>query len=220
MLLRCFSAPRLSTYLAHCQGRLDAALELYEWNTALTGAAWEVLTHVEVTLRNTLATGLHRRHQHRGRSGSWLDDPAHELDQRARDDIADARRRVRRSGHAPSDGQTISELGLGFWRFLIARRYTNLWPDLAGGFPHAPNRGRQTVENPVQRIHLFRNRVAHHQRIWHEPLAARYHDMITVLGYVDPDLASWVDAGARLPHVLAARPGGPTQVTGGPATRP
>ena len=39
------------------------------------------------------------------------------------------------------DGQTISALGFGFWRFLLGRRYqTGLWPDLAAGFPHAPTR--------------------------------------------------------------------------------
>lgn len=208
VLLRCFSEARLSTYLQHCNGDLGLALALYDWNTAVSGAAWEVLTHVEVALRNALATGLQRRHDHRRRPGSWLDDPGNELDVRAREDILDARRRVRRSGHAPSDGQTISELGFGFWRFLLARRYTNLWPDLATGFPHAPNRARVTVEAPVERIHSFRNRVAHHQRIWHEPLAARYRDMITLLGFIDPDLAGWADTRARLPTLLAVRPEG------------
>lgn len=206
MLLRCFSEPRLSTYLDHCAGDLEAALMLYDWNTALAGAAWEILTHVEIALRNALADGMHRRHENRRRAESWLDNPAQELDQKAVRDIEIARRRVQTSRHEPSDAQTVSQLSFGFWRFLLARRYTNLWPDLASGFPHAPNRSRATIEEPVERLHTFRNRVAHHERIWHEPVAARYTDMVTVLGYIDPDLAAWADAGARLPSVLASRP--------------
>lgn len=59
------------------------------------------------------------------------------------DDIVKARRRVRAKTKAPTDGQIISKLGFGFWRFLVARRYqTERWPDLASGFRYAPNRAR------------------------------------------------------------------------------
>lgn len=69
-----------------------------------------------------------------------------------------------------SDGQVISELSFGFRRFLLARRYQGqLWPDLATGFPHTPSRRRQLVEDPVVRLHEFRNRLAHHQRVVSEP---------------------------------------------------
>lgn len=207
VLLRCFSEARLSTYLDHCGGELDPALTFYEWNTAISGAAWEVLIHVEVALRNALAAAMQRRHDRHRRAGSWLDDPAGELDAAAGRDIDHARRRVWRSGHRPSDGQTIAQLGLGFWRFLIVRRYnTTLWPDLAGAFPHAPDRARSTVEEPTERLHGFRNRVAHHERLWAQPLADRYADMLTLLGFIDPVLARWVANDARFPAVLAARP--------------
>ncbi|GGQ47929.1 hypothetical protein ACFFKE_08505 [Streptomyces mutabilis] len=52
----------------------------------------------------------------------------------------------------PPRGKVIAELSFGFWRFLLARQYkTNLWPDLAGAFPYAPNRALTTVEDPVKR---------------------------------------------------------------------
>ncbi|MEU1813198.1 hypothetical protein [Micromonospora aurantiaca (nom. illeg.)] len=208
-LVRCFTEARLSTYLDHCRGDVQRALQLYAWNTAITGVAWEVLAHVEVALRNALASGLQHRHDRLGRPGSWLDDPIRDLDVRARDDIFEARRRVLRAGHTPSAGQTVSELNFGFWRFLLARRYTTtLWPHLAGAFPHAPNRSRTTVEDLVASLHVFRNRAAHHQRLWQEPLVRRYDDMLTLLGYIDPDLRNWVAAGSRFPDVLAARPTG------------
>lgn len=91
-----------------------------------------------------------------------------------------------------TEGQTISELSLGFWRFLVARRLTGLWPDLASAFPHAPDRKRKTVEAPLGRLHDFRNRLAHHQRIWNRDPAACYGDLLLVAGYLESEFPTWI----------------------------
>lgn len=149
---------RLANYRRACGGDLIAAIELYRWNGELTGATWETLGHIEVLLRNALAGRMRSRQQRLRRSGSWLDDPGVGLDQRGRDDIATAQRRVRTKGKYLTDGQVVSELNFGFWRFLLARRYQSaLWPDLASGFEHAPSRNRVVVEDLVVRLHEFRN---------------------------------------------------------------
>ena len=114
MLLAHVSPDRMSTYLRHCNGDLDAAVALYEWNTAISGALWETLGHVEVVLRNTLATRLSERHSRLKRPRIWLDDPARELDRRAAADILDARDRVQAKGKKASEGQILSELSFGF----------------------------------------------------------------------------------------------------------
>ncbi|MHA6805950.1 hypothetical protein [Salinifilum ghardaiensis] len=160
----------------------------------------------EVVLRNVLASRLSERHAAAGRTGSWLEDTARELDGRAREDIAKARQRVCTKGKPESDGQVLSELGFGFWRFLLAKRYTALWPDLAGGFPHAPDRARTTIERPVINLHEFRNRLAHHERIWNHPLKERHDEITALLSYIDEALVGWVAAGCRVPSVLAACP--------------
>ena len=205
-LLPLFGQPRMQGYLDVCGGDPGAALQLYRWNTRASGAFWETLSHLEVVLRNVLASRLGERHAAAGRPGSWLDDPARELDGRAHRDIAQARGRVRAKGKQPSDGQTLSELGFGFWRFLLAKRYTSLWPALAGGFPHAPDRARATIEQPVINLHEFRNRLAHHERIWNQPLKDRHTDISALLGYVDIDLAGWVAESCRITTVLAECP--------------
>lgn len=157
-------------------------------------------------MRNTMSAALAERHHRSGVTGSWLDDVDRSLDDRARVDITIARRRVRRNGKDPSDSQTISELSFGFWRFLITRRHTALWPDLASAFPGAPDRRRETVENPVARLHELRNRIAHHQRIWNRDLAARYADVLLVAGYLDADLPGWIARSCTVPELLRARP--------------
>lgn len=114
---------------------------------------------------------------------------------------------MRAKGKTTSHDQAISELSFGFWRFLLSRTYSGrLWPDLASGFPHAPNRSLTTIETPVRDLHELRNRLAHHQRVYSQPLADRHRDMQTLLGYIDPTLTAWVAATSRVPAVLAQRP--------------
>jgi hypothetical protein len=184
-----FSGERLSTYLAHCGGDFDSAVRLYRWNAAVTAAFWEPIGHLEVALRNTLAAQLSKRHLQLGQAGSWLDDPNRELSERARDDIGAAR-----------------ELSFGFWRFLITKKLTGLWPDLAGGFPDAPDRQRQTVEKPIARLHDFRNRLAHHQPVWNRQPQARYDDLLMVAGYIDPALPGWIEPTSTVQFVLGNAP--------------
>lgn len=206
-LLPLLGEPRVQGYLDACGGDGAAALALYQWNTRAGGAFWETLSHLEIALRNVLASRLAARHAAARRAGSWLDDPAQELDNRARRDIAKARRRVKAKRKEPTEGQVLSELSFGFWRFLFAKRYAaSLWPDLAGGFPGAPDRARTTIERPVTRLHEFRNRLAHHERVWNQPLKDRYADITALLSYIDPDLADWVTTGCRVPATLADCP--------------
>jgi hypothetical protein len=200
---RLFSAERLSTYLAQCGGDFAAAVAMYCWNSAITAAFWEPVGHLEVALRNTLDDRLVARHRRLERTGSWLDDPAGELPGRARLDVAGARERVKQKGKRASDGQTISELSFGFWRFLITKKLTMLWPDLATGFPNAPDRRRETVEAPLARLHVFRNRLAHHQRVWSHAPDERYEDLLTLAGYIDPSLPTWIEATSRVRGTLA-----------------
>lgn len=134
-LERVLGRDRLQMYVEQCGGDLPAAIELYRWNAAISAALWQPLGHLEVAIRNTLGDCLEARQARMNLDGSWLDDPRGELDATARAAITAARRRVRQKGKRPSDSQTISELGFGFWRFLITRRHTALWPDLASAFP-------------------------------------------------------------------------------------
>lgn len=201
-LERLFSAQRMSTYAASCEGDFAAAMALYRWNATITAAFWEPIGHLEVALRNTLSSQLAARHQRLRRPGEWLDDPERELSDRARGVIGAARARVRQKGKRASEGQMISELSFGFWRFLVTKKLTGLWPDLASAFPHAPDRKRETVEGPVARLHDFRNRLAHHQRIWNRSPAARYEDLMIVAGYIDADLPAWIVGNSSVPNLL------------------
>ena len=200
---RHLSAPRLATYVRATGGDLDRAVKLYLWNAAVAGALWEVLGHVEVVLHDALTA----RHQRLDRAGQWYDDPARELSQHARDDISRARQRLQRADAPLLPGKVVAELGFGFWRFLLARRYTaTLWPALRPAFQYLPGSDRRLLEAPVARLHVLRNRVAHHEPLLSEPLIDRYIDLLDVVGYVHPQLRTWLDSHNRVRTALDARP--------------
>ncbi|NJQ01763.1 Abi family protein [Streptomyces zingiberis] len=208
-VIELISPDRLTPYLSACAGDSTAALALYQWNGDLAAAFFEPLGHLEIMLRNALDARLVIRQQRRGHTLEWYIDRQVPLSGKARDDIAQARERAGRGGTAATAprGKVIAELSFGFWRFLLARQYrTSLWPDLAAAFPHAPNRALTTVEEPVKRLHKFRNRIAHHEAIWHLPLEARRDDIQAVLGFIAPAAAAWVADTSRIDDVLTRRP--------------
>ncbi|MFD3488749.1 hypothetical protein [Streptomyces sp. NPDC058665] len=206
-VIELISPDRLTPYLNACPGDTTAALALYQWNSDLAAAFFEPLGHLEIMLRNALDARLVARQQRRGRTIEWYADTAVPLSNNARSDIAQARQRAGRNAPVIPRGKIIAELSFGFWRFLLARQYrASLWPDLAGAFSHAPNRALATVEDPVKRLHKFRNRIAHHEGIWHLPLEARRNDIQTVLGFIAPTAAAWVAGTSRIDDVLARRP--------------
>lgn len=207
LIQRHLSAPRLATYVRAAGGDVDRAVDLYLWNAAVAGALWEVLGHVEVVLRNVLHDALTVRHQRRGRTGQWYDDPGRELSQHARDDITRAKQRLQRAGAPLLPGKIVAELSFGFWRFLLARRYTaNLWPALRPALPYLPGTDRRLLEAPVARLHVLRNRVAHHEPLLAEPLPDRYTDLLDVVEFVHPQLRSWLDTHNHVLTTLAQRP--------------
>ena len=104
-------------------GDLEQALALYEWNSSVAAAFFEVLGHFEVLLRNALHEQLTIWHTSRGRTDAWYDDRRGLLDEHSRDDIAKAREKLRRSHETEVPGKMLAELGFGFWRYLLDKRY-------------------------------------------------------------------------------------------------
>lgn len=110
VLARGISSARLSTYRRASSGDAARAIALYKWNAATAGLLWTALGHTEVILRNAVDAALSARHERLHRSGHWLDDPARELDVRARADIDTGRVRLTRAGAPLLPGKLIAEL--------------------------------------------------------------------------------------------------------------
>lgn len=211
-------AARMGLYLAAVAQDRERALDLYRWNARLAAAFFVDLGHLEVGLRNGLDARMSARHAALGRPATWLDDPTGELGRdlsgaqrhrRPYRDLVDARRRVSVNAKPMTHGQVLSETSLGLWHQLVSRRWTNLWPDLADAFPHAPDRARQTVAEPIADLRELRNRIGHHHRIWTLPCERRHDQLMALAGWISPVFRAWVGDGSAVPALLAARPTAP-----------
>jgi hypothetical protein len=202
------SVERLKPYRRAVGGGLEPAIQLYEWNGAVSSAFFEVIGHFEVALRNAMHDQLTTWHAGRSRDGQWYDDPTGVLDSRRHDDIREARSRIRREGKTETPGKVVAELMFGFWRFLLDRHYQNtLWAQaLRHAFPHLVPQRRVLVYHPVYDIARLRNRIAHHEPVHHLALSDRHDALLRVAGYIEPAVEAWLGGLSRVPGLLAARP--------------
>jgi len=201
---------RLASYLAQSGADLRAALHLYEWNTQACAAVIQTVALAEVVVRNALDQKLVAWASGRSNGRSWLDIAP--LDQKARANIADARRRATRGGRdVEVHGKVVAELTFGFWRYLTTSRYlVSLWvPALHRSFPQGDvdvRVRRAQVEQAMDRIGFVRNRAAHHEPIHRRDLARDFAAAVALCEWVHPEAGTWARAVSILPAVIEARP--------------
>lgn len=214
---------RLAPYVAETD-TLSGAIQLYRWNTELSGAVYEALHVFEVFLRNAIdeklchwnAAQLDPAHG-RPHSSDWLLDPATPLDRIAGRDIPDARRRASKSTRRRPHGQRdprhediLAAMSLGTWRFVLPGRNDagkqKIWNEaLQGAFPHLTRTPLQ-LERAVDGVYRLRNRVAHLEPLINSNVPAQLTNMRTVIGAIDPQLLSWFSSTERITPVLRDRP--------------
>lgn len=197
-LLGALSEQRMGPYVA-AAGTLPGALALHRWNTAVSAAFFEVLSAVEVTVRNAAEQGLRGL----GPGGRWWEQPWWLADPVRRDDLARAAARAHGTG---ASGELVSRLPFGFWVELLApRNERDLWPVLAPHFPGHPG-GAAALHDALRRLGRLRNRVAHHASVHGEDLAGLHADALFVVGAVCPVTRDWTASTSRVPALLARRP--------------
>lgn len=81
-----------------------------------------------------------------------------------------------REGRTVDHHGVIARLGFGFWTSLLSDRYEgSLWPAMARsafrGMPR-PLRSRAELSRRANEARKLRNRVSHHEPIWH------WHDLV------------------------------------------
>lgn len=196
-LKQALSSERLAAY----QQRIgqDGNLNLfshYAWNMALSESLYPSLQMLEVALRNSLH---HTASTTFGRE-DWFESPQilHMKDQPL---LSKAKQTLQQQNKPPTPGRIIAELNFGFWTSLLDSRYEQvLWPKLIKTcFPHMPNtlRTRKTLSKRFNRIRHLRNRVFHHEPIWHwHDLAQQHREVVEAITWIEPalgDLLSTVD---------------------------
>lgn len=175
----------------------------------MSAALFETLGAAEIILRNAFHYQLGERHTARGGSGPWYDSA--KLDAKGHRDIQTAKAHATGFGRKKEiPGKVIAELSFGFWRYLVARRYqVVIWPALQKAFPNHPDGAhcpRGDIEDRMQRIHVLRNRIPHHEPVFRRDLAQDHGDLLTLVGWISSDGQRWVSNISRLEALISQRP--------------
>lgn len=185
-----FGQDRLSPYLNHVGGNQDQAIQLYLWNVALCESLYPLLNLSEVTLRNR----FHHELSIKYKRADWYE--CGWLDSREQSNVSAAKQKLQAHRKLLTEGNIVAELTFGFWTSLLDVRYERskeLWPSLAPiVFRSAPRRLRTRKDQSryAAQLRILRNRVFHHEPIWHWPnLPDIVRESEMWLMWLSPDVA-------------------------------
>jgi len=198
------SERRFAPFLERSEGERALAVELYLWQARVAGASLTTLAHFEVLLRNAIDRQLESGGIEAPVEDTWLLDPA----TLSRQGIAKVRgvlARLEREGYPRERSRAVAGLPFSFWKGLFARRYEELWRTrLRHAFPGAGLR-REILE-PLTNLHLWRNRIAHHDSLLDQNLERRLGEMIEVANAIDPACGEWLGAHTEMTALFEQRP--------------
>lgn len=199
-----FASARIRPYREAARADGTHTEILYLWNLEVSAAFYLTLSCLEVGLRNALHDQLRVKYD---RPGWWdaapLRPPEKFKVQQASDDL---RKRKPDGRHCADD--VVTELSFGFWVSLLRRHYDqSLWvPTLHRAFP-GYHGNRETLRDNLQAMVKLRNRIMHHEPIHHRHLAADHAKIYRLIGYIEPEVITWLHSHDDVPNVLAKRPG-------------
>lgn len=175
-LARSISQPRLSKYLQAAGGHLGHALALYRWNALLAQSLYTYVQAWEVCLRNRLDQFFAWKY-----SVNWPYDQRfiRNVNGSDRRKILDAiQRQESGRGHSPVPTSAIvADLSAGFWVAQFSYDIPYSWRhNIARIFPNdsMTSRAARAVATDILEI---RNRIAHHEPIFNQPLRDRHAEM-------------------------------------------
>jgi hypothetical protein len=199
------SEKRFAPFLQSAEGDHALASQLYLWHAEVAGASLTTLHHFEVALRNAIDGQLGSGQPEKPVAETWLLDAA-TLSPQAITKVQDILRRLDREHYPRERPRVVAGLPFSFWKGLFARRYETLWRTrLRHAFPGAGL--RRDILEPLTNLHLWRNRIAHHDSLLDQNLQHRLDEMLAVANAIDPACGEWLTAHTQLTVLLKQRPG-------------
>jgi Abi-like protein len=202
------SAPRFAPYL-RLAGSTNQAVELYSWDLQLAAALLFSLHTFEICLRNRLSAYLATRH---GRNWPFSTTALRQMTGNDRSRITQliAELQTTLRGRVPTVDEITAHLSLGFWVSLLTRSYSVPlgWhgPGLRIMYPNDPAIDQPTAYRIANHLRVLRNRIAHHEPIYHWPVAQSRGDADRLLAAMCVGSHSFARAGCQVAAILAQRP--------------
>jgi hypothetical protein len=203
------SPARLARYLPAAGGNADLALRLYLWNARICEAFYLPCQIAEVACRNVIARALADRY-----GMHWYN---HEpflsiLPNRLRDEVDKVVGHERaRHGVSLTMDHVISNLTFGFWVHLLTKGFDFiLWKrGMSPYFRHAPaGMARLDLHQRVDRVRMFRNRIAHHEAVFDKRPMAEHNNIFLVVGWICVETQWLLAQLAGVARTINSRPRG------------
>lgn len=213
-----FSQPRMLRYASATNPG-----SLYVWDSRLSKAFLEDIGHIEVLLRNFIASRLRadciRRTDQR--CLNWYDcQSLYNLDERFAAAVDKSKTRLRHEGRLPDYDHVIGALTFDVWRYLLVKRLEpTVWKAMRdrrnGGMPHYPGASRADFEQRVSAVYALRNRCSHQEHLVMDDLDEEsrrldkhLENIDWIAKRIDPDAAEWISSNSSVPAVRNERPVG------------
>lgn len=199
------SEPRFGKYLGHSRNDEQLAAELYEFNLRLAGSAFKAIQMCEVIVRNAMDRQLRIWNKSVVGSEGWTLAPAPMLRACFYDDARDltvaaskAHKALSKSKRTVVHDDVLAQMSFGAWRYLVPPRSTHIakqriWDEsLTKAFPGRQDRTTtDTLASWLGIAYDFRNRVAHHEPIYHLDLIGKRRVLSDVIDCVSRDAKKW-----------------------------
>ena len=173
---KALSKPRLEKYKIACSGDKNKALILYRYNIKLCQKLYGVLGVLEVVLRNS----INEHFKTKLSDNNWIETQATSgFLLSSQSEIFKERDKLVNSGKYTHD-KLVASLSFGIWTFMFSRNcYKNSGKSLLNIFPNKTHGMNQAdIYRELDRIRLFRNRIAHHEPLCFNHSGAIYVDYV------------------------------------------
>lgn len=201
-LITALSDRRFGRYLKGSGHDRDLAFSLYLYNARLAKAFLFPLHIVEIVLRNGVDEVLVSMF-----GESWAFEPGFQnlLTEPSRDTL---HRAIQRLGANPTKDDVVATLTFDFWSNLFRADYDRpLWQrNMHRLLPHASTSTRASFERLLKPINRFRNRIAHHEPIFHMDVSGLYKDILDVVRQRSPVTESWLKNHSTVHEVMRTSP--------------
>lgn len=188
------STTRLDGYKGGSKNDLTTILHRYNYNIELSNEFYPLLSIFEVAFRNS----IHLSWKDYLQDSSWLYNYGkHPLANIEKEKIQGILIELKNKRKSVNENEIIAELNLGFWVNLFDHRYLEInKKTIKGCFPNATNKQRDIhkIKSQLNDIRNLRNRIFHHEPIWHWNNLKDFVDNLK--NYIE-----WMNGSLLLPRV-------------------
>ena len=202
LLIKVFSEKRMARYVTLAETINIDAVQLYEYNLALSEAFYTPLQTLELILRNAINIQCIKLE-----GECWYDSTRLILNDTQKTKIKKAKLDLDNERKLLTHDNLTAALNFAFWTGMLGKDYENLWQQhlykIALSYD-GKGRRRKALSTPLQSIRVLRNRIAHHEPIIGWDIEKQHNNIMRMIGLLNSDALEWCKKVSRFDEVYNA----------------